>query len=482
MKNSLLFVFMIFAFSQLNAQSVINEILKGNNPSDTINASNVMGCGQFDMMKNINHSIPGYIDSMNNNMRTIQQKIENKFTEKTLGADEVAKIQVVFHVLYNNEDQNIPDSVLLNQIQVLNDCFRRTNADTVNTRPEFHDLVGDSKIEFELASTDPQGNPTNGIVRKYTSVEYFGGVLPYSQGQNQEIIDWINDSLYYNYFRLTKDELGGDDAWDSEKYLNVWIGDLRILEPAFNNFKEIVFFALATPPNENLANWPDSLLQVFNSYEQGVLIHYPTVGANNPNMLPNPYSAYNSIIKSGKLLVHEIGHYLGLRHIWGDGDCSVDDFISDTPNADSDSQWGCNFSRNTCVDNINGIDLPDMVENYMDYSSGSCQNSFTKGQIEFMRYVLGEYRENILSIKPNQKNEEFLVYPNPTSDKIYIRTANKTNSEINVSVFNSLGKQLINRVFTGNEPMELTLSNESGSYIVRIVSGNSISNFKVIKR
>ncbi|MFN5911951.1 MAG: M43 family zinc metalloprotease, partial [Bacteroidota bacterium] len=69
---------------------------------------------------------------------------------------------------------------------------------------------------------------------------------------------------------------------------------------------------------------------------------------------------------AGRTCVHEVGHYLGLRHIWGDGDCSQEDGIDDTPNADSQSNQDCDVTRNTCTDNIAGTDLPDMVENYMD--------------------------------------------------------------------------------------------------------------------
>src|SRR5690554_1357404 len=482
MKNLLFFAFMSFVCFQLNAQSVINEILKGNNPTtDTVTTPNIMGCGQFNLMHNKNLSIPGYIDSMDNNMRNIQQIIENKFTEKSLDEDEVARIQVVFHVLYNNVDQNLPDSVLLNQIHVLNESYRITNADTVNTRPEFLDLVGDSKIEFELANFDPLRNPPNDIVRKHTDIEYFGGVLPYSQGQNQEISDWINDSLYYNYFRLTKDSLGGSNAWDTDSYLNIWIGDLRVFEPAFSNFEELIYLGLATPPNENLIQWPDSVMQTIEDYSQGVIMHYPIIGSNNSVQLPSPYNSFNSRVKSGKVLVHEVGHYLGLRHIWGDGDCSFDDFIDDTPNSESDSQWGCNQNRNSCTDNINGDDLPDMVENYMDYSSGSCQNSFTKGQIELMRHIIGEYRPGVLNTSSQQKQSEFSIYPNPTNNKIFIEPLNHTTSPLKVSVYNPQGQLILNQEFSGDNQIELDLKYDPGIYFVIIKSENNTSNFKVIK-
>ena len=96
-------------------------------------------------------------------------------------------------------------------------------------------------------------------------------------------------------------------------------------------------------------------------------------GGNNPNSFTAPYTAFNGLTTTGKILVHEAGHYLGLRHIWGDGDCNHDDFISDTPKSINHAGFICNYNANTCVDNINGVDLNDMVENYMDYSSANCQ-------------------------------------------------------------------------------------------------------------
>lgn len=481
MKNLLFLILLLFFSAPIEAQSIINQALKGEGPIDTFHTPNISGCGHYTLMENKNMNIPNYIDLMNGKMMEINQTLKQQNSLRTLDQNEIAKIKVVFHVVYNNQEENIPDSVLYNQIQILNESFRRTNADTVDTRPVFLDIVGDSKIEFVLADKDPFGNPTNGIVRKSTNVEYFGGVLPYSQGQNQQISDWINDSLYYNFFRLTKDSLGGSNAWDTDSYLNIWIGDLRVFEPAFSNFEELIYFGLATPPNENLIQWPDSVMQTIEDYSQGVIMHYPIIGSNNSVQLPSPYNSFNSRVKSGKVLVHEVGHYLGLRHIWGDGDCSFDDFIDDTPNSESDSQWGCNQNRNSCTDNINGDDLPDMVENYMDYSSGSCQNSFTKGQIELMRHIIGEYRPGVLNTSSQQKQSEFSIYPNPTNNKIFIEPLNHTTSPLKVSVYNPQGQLILNQEFSGDNQIELDLKYDPGIYFVIIKSENNTSNFKVIK-
>ncbi len=478
MKKFLLFFFVLIAILHINAQSIVNEILKGNPPSSS--SAEVIGCGHFSLMEAKNQQIVNYIESMDQQMLQIKKNIAHQKEMRSFGEDEVVKIQMVFHVVYNNEDENIPDSVLYNQVKILNESFRRTNADTVNTRSEFRNLVGDSKIEFELAQKDPAGNPSNGIVRHSTNVEYFGGILPYAAHQQQEIVDWITDSLYYNLFRITKDGLGGSDAWDTDRYFNVWIGDLRIFEPKFNNFEELVFFALGTPPMEKMLHWPDSVMEVFKDFEQGVLIHYPIVGGNNPNLLPPPYQPYNNLVKSGKVLVHEAGHYLGLRHIWGDGDCSFDDFIDDTPNANSDSQWACNHNRNTCVDDIFGLDLPDMVENYMDYSNGACQNSFTKGQIEMMRYILAQYRGNTLGLERSTLSSDFNLYPNPTSQKVYLQSP-AVSSLLKVYIYNPLGQLIYKEEHKNMDIITLDLEGEKGLYLVKVLSKGQQTTFKVLK-
>lgn len=374
-------------------------------------------CGAPELIKFIDNKIPGYSQENTNLSRQIGEVIKNGMSPKS--GDDVLLIPVVFHIVYHDSAFILPDSVIENQINVLNENYRRQNADTINMRSEYQNIVGDSKIEFMLATVDPDGHSTTGITRTKSPIQYFGGVLPYNSSQTPEITAWVNDSLIYNYFRLTQDSLGGIDAWDESRYLNVWIGDLRILEPLINNFKEFVFFALTTPPH-NHPNWGQIGLP-FNNYSQGVIIDYRTIGANNPFSIEAPYQSFNGKVTRGKILVHEIGHYLGLRHIWGDNpSCSVDDFIYDTPNATSDSQWGCNLNKNTCTDSINGVDLKDMIENFMDYSDNDCQNSFTLGQIAAMRTTLKDYRPD-LSIVLTASVEEpptinAKIYPNPTSD------------------------------------------------------------------
>lgn len=439
-------------------------------------------CGSYNYLEHVDKVNPGFLEQSNVSMEQIGELIKNQITEKS--ATEVYTIPVVFHVLHFSEESNLSDEVLESQIEVLNKSFRRQNADTSELREVFEHLVGDSYIQFKLAEQDPLGNPTNGIVRKATEISHFGGVLPYGQGEELLISQWVQDSLMYNYFRMTQSELGGSDSWDESRYLNIWIGDMRILEPLFNDFEEMVYFALATPPLEH-ANW-DGLLETFQDFNQGVLIDYHVVGSNNPTMLPYPYHIYNQRVKGGKMLVHEVGHYLGLRHIWGDVlNCSADDYVYDTPNTTGDSEWNCDKVKNKCVDVIYGEDLPDMIENYMDYSHLECQNSFTKGQIEIMRHTLENFRTELYetTLRVDEEyalSESFEVFPNPTDAVLNIRA----KSPILKVLISDLNGRIIETI-KAEEQKELSIpvsSLSKGAYLLHLETTHGVGKYKFVKQ
>lgn len=269
--------------------------------------------------------------------------------------DTIYRIPVVFHVVYNGGIQNTDYALLESQIEVLNEDYRRRNADTVNTRAIFKDRAADVGFEFFLATIDPDGNPTNGVTRTPTTSTF----------------------SFFNLDAMKSSATGGKDAWDTDEYLNIWVCDLGGLVLGF-----------AYPPT-GAPNWPAGQ-GAGSSAEEGVVIHYEIVGRNNPLA-----SGQLSIADQGRTAVHEVGHFWGLRHIWGDSgnpftgapDCDItqDDGFSDTPHAGNNSQIsGCSFSKNTCS-NAESPDEPDMVENYMDYSTESCQNMFTQQQADLMR-------------------------------------------------------------------------------------------------
>ncbi|MBF9253034.1 T9SS type A sorting domain-containing protein [Pontibacter sp. 172403-2] len=247
-------------------------------------------------------------------------------------------IPVVFHVVYNTAQQNIPDAQLYSQLAVLNADFRRLNADTANTPDYFTPYAADTEIEFCLAKVDPEGNETSGITRTKTSHTSFN----------------LNDNVKHT-------AQGGADIWDRDRYLNIWVCAIS---------DDVLGYA-STPGSPADAD--------------GVVLHFAVIGAAPDNTAS---WAYNG----GRTATHEIGHWLGLRHIWGNGSSCIDsDGINDTPNQLEENNGCPGETHASCGNEPYG----DMFQNYMDYTDDACMNLFTKGQAAYMRGVLSSVRSSI---------------------------------------------------------------------------------------
>ena len=345
------------------------------------NSENTKYCGYDEVLEQIEMAHPGVKASAD----FIFELAQRQGTE--LGTrDIVYEIPIVFHVVYNNDAQNLPDYVIESQVDVLNEDFRRMNANADETREEFLPFAADVEIEFVLASEDPNGNPTTGITHTYTSNSGF----PYI-----DIWDIFTGNITLD--NVKKSSEGGVDAWDTSRYLNIWVCNV---EESF--LGQVLGFAYPpTDVNEVLENveldsvpdWPTEGFTLDESL-QGVVLHYPIVGNNNPQHADDGITGN----EYGRACVHEVGHYLGLRHIWGDplldDGCSVDDGISDTPNQNAASQFTCNHSINSCTDSP--VNYPDMVENYMDYSNDACMNMFSANQSIVMRAMLELARPGLI--------------------------------------------------------------------------------------
>ncbi|MDX2001904.1 MAG: M43 family zinc metalloprotease [Chitinophagales bacterium] len=297
--------------------------------------------------------------------------------------DTIYRIPVVVHVVYDSAKQNIPDSVIFSQIKVLNQDYRRKNDDTSDTRSIFSSRAGDAGIEFFLADTDPNGNATNGITRTNTTKDNFS-------------FDLFGGGLGIDAVKF--DTSGGINAWDVNKYMNIWVCNTEA-----SGFSFGLVLGLAYPP-VGAPNWPAGANAPDPGME-GVVIHYKVFGRNNI------YSNTGSLVVAGegRTPVHEAGHFLGLRHIWGDANafigedgCTVDDGIDDTPNCKDNAAQSCNLNKNTCTDPVG--DTPDMIENYMDYSDERCMNMFSEGQIAIMRSTLATLRTQLPNIGSDNDN------------------------------------------------------------------------------
>lgn len=260
------------------------------------------------------------------------------------GSQVVVTIPVVVHVVYNTPQQNISDAQINSQIQILNEDFRKLNAD-INLVPSvWTNLAADIEIEFCLASRDPQGNPTNGITRTQTG-----------------------NSAGFNQSNAVKsDATGGKSPWNTEKYLNIWVCKLAGSLLGYAQF-----------PDDDPAT-------------DGVVIGFNYFG--NTGTAQSPFN-------KGRTTTHEIGHWLGLFHIWGDEpQCSQDDEVSDTPQQ-KDSNSGCpNFPQTTQAGGrCNASDPSSMFMNYMDYVNDACMYMFTNGQKARMLSFLNGSRASLLT-------------------------------------------------------------------------------------
>lgn len=331
-------------------------------------------CASQTVIDNYEAQYPGYAAALEQNILNAKAHAKQQQLNK-LGAfkngtvqDTIYRIPVVVHIIYTNANENLADSVVFSQIEVLNQAYRRTGNDTSLTRQEFLPYAADAGIEFYLADTDPQGQPTTGITRTASSgpTGFFFGPSPLGSEDEKKTAN------------------GGKDPWPTDRYLNIWVcnlaGGLGVLGYAY-------------PPIANLPHWPQGQGAPNDTAVQGVVIYYKVFGSNNPQGINDP--TYRNVA-TGMTTVHEVGHYLGLRHVWGDGACAMDDFVDDTPPAASQSQQECSYTKNTCTTSCWPFsDLPDNIENYMDYSIDSCLNMFSTGQVQLMRSMLQLYRPRL---------------------------------------------------------------------------------------
>lgn len=275
----------------------------------------------------------------------IDQKIQTRRSTPQIARiqNEPRLIPVVVHVIHSGTPEgteaNIPDAQIFEQIRILNEDFRRLNADAVRTPAEFLPVAADSNIEFVLAKQDPNGLPTTGIVR--------------IQGPKSSYDPNSNDPSL----------IGQLSQWDPAEYLNLWV--VRLGTDSFGDqYLGYSSFPISNLPGLNFSPTPALL--------DGVTIDYRFFGVGG-NAVPNFF---------GRTGTHEIGHFLGLRHIWGDGGCGVDDFVDDTP-----LQSGFNVACSATASKFS-CDNNNMIQNYMDYTPDACMNLFTRGQVERFNAVL----------------------------------------------------------------------------------------------
>ena len=252
-------------------------------------------------------------------------------------------VPVVVHVVHDGDtiggDENISDAQIISQIDALNRDFRNLNPYLPSIPAVFRNLSADFEIEFCLAKRDPQGNPSNGINRIKTTRNTW----------NVSQIEQFKPST----------------IWNRNQYLNIWVMRLGGTDAGTLGYAQFPGLAEST---------------------DGIVIDFKAFGTTG-----NVHPTYSN----GKTTTHEVGHWFGLYHIWGDdgGACTMDDGVSDTPLQASEN-FGCpTFPSISCGNGPNG----DMFMNYMDYSDDACSGMFTAGQKAVADFTLATSRLSILS-------------------------------------------------------------------------------------
>ena len=268
-------------------------------------------------------------------------------------------IPVVVHVIHEGGSENISTAQILSQLASVNLDFTYTNADKVVIPPYFDSIAADANIEFRLATKAPNGACTDGINRVYSYK--------------------TNTARDYTGFKALS-------YWDRAKYLNIWV--VKTIDNDGNPFGNILGYA----------QFPYS----FGGQN-------PVTTTDGIAMIHNRTGKTGTAAgTAGRTMTHEVGHWLGLIHIWGDDDCGNDQ-VDDTPFS-RQPNFGCyNFpkeatcleltSNSTAADTIARFQIGEMFNNYMDYTDDDCMNMFSKGQKQVMDFVFNtiSFRTNLIT-------------------------------------------------------------------------------------
>lgn len=374
-------------------------------------------------------------------LQAFENVLGNKIEEIELRArtgrtmNGILNIPIIFHIVHNGEPvgtgTNLSQAQIMAQLEVVNEDFRRKpGTPGFNNDPNGADI----EIEFCLSPIDEDGNAMAepGIHR------YDGGKASWSR---EEIEGSLKPST----------------IWNPNLFYNIWTVNFSATDATLLGYAQ--FPDQSNLPGLNEKGGPATT--------DGVVVSYKVCGSVTKGTFPVMEAPYNR----GRTLVHETGHWLGLRHIWGDGPCA-DDFVADTPTADGPNR-GCPVGRVSCG-NTN------MPQNYMDYSDDACMNIFTKGQKTRMLAVmeLSPRRNNL--VQANLCSPVVVAAPdaNFTSDKQFVLLG----GEVSFTDLSSNFPTSWSWTFEGGDPSSSTVRNPKvtynvpGIYTVTLVATNTIGS------
>ena len=409
----------------------------------TVPVAAQQGCRSVDYKLDILRKYPGLtatflqIESFTHQQQERSRTIVNGGGSNAGGqqAVDVITIPVVVHIVYNNSAQNISDEQVRSQIAVLNRDYRKLNADTTKIPSYYRSLAADAGFKFMLANVDTNGQTTTGIIRRQT----------YQQGFS------YNDAV-----KCTA--TGGDNAWDRDRYLNLWVCDLT---------DGILGYSSAPGcPKQN----------------DGVTIDYTAFGTIGTAAAP---------FNQGRTATHEIGHWLNLIHIWGDASCG-DDGVDDTPQQGTATHGNPSGMIFSCGNTAYG----NLYMDYMDFTDDAGMHLFTYGQRERMRslFAVGGARYPLLSstgILPGTVGDNdpdpaagggsIQFFPNPAVNTIHVTRGAPSSQPSELVIYNQSGQRVIGVRLTGNSADVNISCLPSGIYFIRTGDTKHTAPLKLIK-
>lgn len=382
----------------------------------------------------------------------IQPLIEARLADPNTAAVAYT-IPTIVHVIHNGESvgsgTNISQNKVNSQFTILNNDFKKLNADWTNTPTVWQSLVADCELTFCKALRTPTGAAL---------------AEPGINRVNRNTMGWSAPPYSSTYVNST---IKPNTIWDPTKYLNIWVCDLGSGLLGYATF----------PANSTLTGLSGPF---GTNTSDGVVILYTAFGDIAP-LIPQ----YNK----GRTTTHELGHWLGLRHINGDGTCATD-YVSDTPSQEA-LHFGCistyPYHTTQCSGNSpNG----EMVMNYMDYTDDACMFMFTNGQKTRMQTCManGTYRAPLnssngctpVSIRDIDAQNRFDFFPNPTNGMLTIKPLDDA-AGTTVKVYNMVGEVLYEFFMESNGDITIDLSTYgNGVYFVELSNSSGKSTQKVV--
>lgn len=346
----------------------------------------------------------------------------------------IVTIPVIFHVIHRGEtlggsgSPNLAKAKIDAQIAQLNIDFGNTAGTS------WPGVADDVEIRFCAAKIDPSGN----VLSEY-GIERINGA---SRG-------WNNTGTYTNYNTLVAyidATIKPASYWDPYKYFNIWTMDMS----SSGLLGYASFPALSTLPGlDNLET----------NQTAGIGLESGSVGS-----VASP--GYGAPYNLGRTLTHEAGHFFGLRHIWGDGTCATD-YCNDTPPQNTNTS-GCpaTGTLNGCTPSV-----PKMFQNYMDYSSDNCMNTFTGDQATRCQTVMDNSPRRKELINSPVCSDPNAVYFT-TSKTIVDETATDFNCPKSRSVIVKM-KPIV--AATGNATVTFSMAGSATAGLDYVISPSSIS-------